>query len=83
LPPELRERRYELQSASRTTGSEPTSRDLVDQAAERLYDAECALHIAHQTRTDPWITAAADQLHHAVLDLTEAERGHKAPRQPS
>ena len=30
----------------------------LEQAAQHLYDAECALHIARQTRVDAWITAA-------------------------
>ena len=33
-----------------------------------LYDAECALHVAHQTHVDAWITAASDRLHQAVAD---------------
>ena len=33
-----------------------------------LYDAECALHVAHQTHVDAWITAASDRLHEAVAD---------------
>jgi hypothetical protein len=41
--------------------------------AERcLYDAEVALHIAHQTQVDAWITAAAERLHDAILAHTEA-----------
>ena len=35
-------------------------------AAERVYDAECALHAAHQTHLDVWITAAANRLHTAI-----------------
>jgi hypothetical protein len=31
-----------------------------------LYDAECAIHIAHQTHVDAWITAASDRLREAV-----------------
>lgn len=37
-------------------------------AVDRLYDAECALHAAHQTRIDAWITAAGDRLHEAVAE---------------
>lgn len=40
--------------------------DPVRAAARRLYDAEIALHIAHQTHDDSWIAAAADRLHAAV-----------------
>ena len=45
----------------------------LEQAAQHLYDAECALHIARQTRVDAWITAAADHLHLAVLELDAAD----------
>jgi hypothetical protein len=38
----------------------------VADAARRLYDAELALHHAHQTRVDPWISAASDKLHQAI-----------------
>ncbi len=41
-----------------------------------LYDAECALHAAHQTGNDAWIDAANAKLHVAVVEylatLTEA-----------
>ena len=36
------------------------------EAASRLYDAEVALHAAHASQVDSWITAAADRLHEAV-----------------
>lgn len=39
----------------------------VERAARRLYDAETALHAAHQTAVDKWIAAAANGLHEAVL----------------
>ena len=32
-------------------------------AARALYQAELALHDAHQTRVDQWIAAAQDRLH--------------------
>lgn len=38
----------------------------VDVAAQRLYRAEVALHDAHTTHVDAWITAAADRLHDAI-----------------
>ncbi|SOD75041.1 hypothetical protein SAMN05892883_4242 [Jatrophihabitans sp. GAS493] len=41
-------------------------------AAQRLYDAECALHIAHQTHVDPWIAAANDKLHEADIEYQHA-----------
>ena len=43
-------------------------------ASRQLHDAEVALHDAHQTHVDEWITAASEHLHRAVLDYTEAER---------
>jgi hypothetical protein len=43
------------------------------QAAEREYDAECALHAARQSHVDPWIAAAADRLHEAVQAHIAAE----------
>jgi hypothetical protein len=43
-----------------------TSQD-VETAATRLYEAEVALHAAHQSRVDAWIKAAADRLHDAVV----------------
>lgn len=38
-----------------------------DVAAQKLYDAECALHAAHQSHVDEWITAASDHLHRAIV----------------
>ena len=46
----------------------------VDAAARRMYDAECALHIAHQTGVDQWVTAAGDRLHEAILAYRRARR---------
>jgi hypothetical protein len=42
--------------------------DRVQAAASLLYDAECALHVAHQTHIEAWIAAASDRLQHAVAD---------------
>jgi len=36
------------------------------QAAHTLFEAELALHDAHQTHVDKWIQAASDHLHVAV-----------------
>jgi hypothetical protein len=44
-----------------------------DVAATQLYDSEIALHDAHQSQVDAWITAASDHLHEAVLVLTRIE----------
>jgi hypothetical protein len=38
-----------------------------DTAARELFDTELALHDAHQTHDDKWITAASDHLHLAVV----------------
>jgi hypothetical protein len=43
-----------------------TGEDRVHTTACHLYDAECALHVAHQTHIDAWITAASDRLHQAL-----------------
>ena len=58
------------------TDTEPNQQNpqaALEQAAQHLYDAECALHIARQSRVDAWITAAADHLHLAVLELDSAD----------
>jgi hypothetical protein len=41
-------------------------------AARRLYDAECALHVAHQSHVDAWIAAADAKLHDAISDYLAA-----------
>lgn len=43
-----------------------------DVAARRLYRAELALHDAHGTGVDEWISAAQDRLHQAVLRYSAA-----------
>ena len=55
------------------TEPQPDPQAALEQAAQHLYDAECALHIARQSRVDAWITAAADHLHLAVLELDSAD----------
>ena len=37
-----------------------------------LYDAECALHAAHQSGVEPWIAAATERLHEAVVAYRSA-----------
>jgi hypothetical protein len=37
-------------------------------AAARLYDAECALHSAHQSHVDAWVQTAHRRLHIAVTE---------------
>jgi hypothetical protein len=44
-----------------------------NRAAHALYEAELALHDAHQTHVDQWIQAASDRLHTAVLRHLEAD----------
>ena len=46
----------------------------VSAAERRLYEAEFALHIAHQTHVDAWISAASDRLHDALVDHLAAIR---------
>ncbi len=41
-------------------------------AACHMYDAECALHIAHQTHVDAWVAAARTKLHQAVGEYLAA-----------
>jgi len=43
-----------------------------DEAARALYQAELALHDAHQTHIDQWIGAAHDRLHTAVTRYSAA-----------
>ena len=66
------EHRSQLMNTTYTAG-EPDVHAHVEEAAVRLYDAECALHFARQTRVDNWIRAAADHLHEAVLELRAVE----------
>jgi hypothetical protein len=42
-------------------------------AARKLYEAEVAVHDAHQTHVDCWIQAAHDRLHTAVTRYLAAE----------
>lgn len=53
-----------MTASNSTTASTRTV--AVDVAAQRLYQAEVALHDAHTTHVDAWITAAADRLHDAI-----------------
>ena len=50
-----------------------------DAAARRLYEAEVALHIAHQSHVDAWVAAASDRLDEAVVEhlaaITEQDGG--------
>lgn len=58
-----------------------TSRSKLAETARRLYEAECALHDAHQSRVDEWIRAAGDRLHAAIVEhvaAVTAERSSSA-----
>ena len=67
-------------------GHEPVTEPVIETAVDpavaacacHLYDAECALHDAHQSGVDTWIDAAGDKLHAAFaayLDAVEASTG--------
>jgi hypothetical protein len=58
--------------------------DRIGQAAQALYDAECALHAAHQAGDDVWTAAAADRLHEAIerLSAVEAEASRHSTSAP-
>lgn len=43
--------------------------------ARHLFEAEVALHIAHQSHVDAWIAAAGDKLHQAVVEHLAAIGG--------
>jgi hypothetical protein len=47
----------------------------MDAAARHLYEAEVALHIAHQSHVDAWIAAAGDRLHESLAEHLAAVRG--------
>ncbi len=55
---------------------------LRDRAASALYQAELAVHDAHQTHIDSWIGAAHDRLHDAVRRYAEADAIVSAFGQP-
>jgi hypothetical protein len=48
-------------------------------AARHLFEAELALHDAHQSHVQAWITAAGDKLHQAVLDHLAVTREQHQP----
>lgn len=49
-----------------------SARERISATEHRMYDAEVALHIAHQTHVDEWIAAAAGRLHDAIEDNRRA-----------
>jgi hypothetical protein len=62
-----------MRSTPETSLVGPSNR-AVAEAAQRVYDAEVALHIARQAGVDQWITAAYDRLHEALIKHTAARR---------
>jgi hypothetical protein len=65
---------------TRNAVASTTNEDRAHATACDLYDAECALHVAHQTHVDSWITAASDRLHRAVADHLTAVAERDAER---
>jgi hypothetical protein len=59
-------------AAVTTVAGAAVSQDRAEAAAGHLFDAECALHVARQSRVDAWIAAASDRLHDAVLEHDQA-----------
>lgn len=51
-----------------TPATASTSDEQVRIAACHMYDAECALHVAHQSHVDAWIAAANSNLHAAIAE---------------
>lgn len=56
--------------------------DYVSVCACHLYDAECALHAAHQSHVEEWIAAASLKLHYAVGEYLAAIAAHHDDRPP-
>jgi hypothetical protein len=53
---------------TRTPSPASTSDEQVRVAACHMYDAECALHIAHQSHVDAWVVVASAKLHAAIAE---------------
>ncbi len=51
-----------------TAGASAADEDRAHATACHLYHAGCALHVAHRTHVDAWITAVSGRLHEAVTD---------------
>ena len=59
-----------------SASTDPTYEQAVaerDAAAHALYEAELAVHDAHQTHVDQWIGAAHDHLHAAIAEYAAAD----------
>jgi hypothetical protein len=76
---ELREKVFTMTHQPHASTAEDIEQ--VHVAARELYEAELALHDAHQTRVDAWIAAAADHLHRAVVryESALAAAAHSTP----
>lgn len=68
-------------SSTLTPTATPVS-GLVHVCACHLYDAECALHAAHQSGVEEWIAAAAAKLHEAVVEYLAALSTETGAHQP-
>jgi hypothetical protein len=60
-------------------GTDQQASQISDAAAQELYRAELALHDAHQSHVDVWITAASENLHRAIAHYlaVQAEFGER------
>lgn len=57
------------EKVERKTSMDPKSEiEREVESAARMYACECALHNAHQSHVDAWITAASDRLHDAIAE---------------
>ncbi len=70
--------RLPSQEKGMITSITPTPNYRVLVASRRLYDAECALHVAHQSGVAAWINAANEKLHDAVTEYLAAEGARSA-----
>jgi hypothetical protein len=59
-------------TALSTAIANPSRADVVERAAQHMYDAEVTLHIARQSGMDQWVAAAYRSLHLAILEHTAA-----------
>jgi hypothetical protein len=57
------------------TTPDPPAENRAAATARHLFEAEVALHIAHQSHVDAWIAAAGDKLHQAVVEHLAAIGG--------
>jgi hypothetical protein len=73
-----------MSTTTSTSDRDDTGHDDADVAAGacHLYDAECALHAAHQSGVEQWIAAAAEKLHAAVVEYLAAIAAQTNAHQP-